>query len=172
MRFGRRPQVNLVLDVVLRNTESSPRWFVLPSSFGPALHAAGPKDGVDALEVFTPEGSGHVVIGRFLGTAGFQALLLPAHAELRLRRLPISYWGELPDSINIDVVIAKQVLIGGERGETWFGDDPQSSVTADIVEDAENPMRISHSKRTPDNKEVTIAIEEERRVRVRVLIKT
>lgn len=168
MRFGKRPLVNLTFDVVLRNDGRASRWYLLPSNLGPGRAPLGQKGGVDALEVFAPRGQGQVIIGRFLGTGGFHALLLPPSAEVRLRRFPISYWGEPPASLAIEVVIASRLTIGGETAESWFGDNPMSSVAADISEDAESAMRIQKSRRTPDNKEVEPTIEVEQRLQLQV----
>src|SRR5207249_2414368 len=84
MHFRKPPLVELIFDVVLRNDRRSPRWFLLPSKLGPG-QASMEKGGIDALEVYAPRGKGRVRIGHFLGTGGFQALLLPPHAEIRLR---------------------------------------------------------------------------------------
>jgi len=168
MRFGKPPLVYLSFDVILRNDQKSPRWFLLPSNLGSGHGAIGEKGGVDTLEVFSPQGKGRVVIGRFLGTGGFNAVLLPARAEVRLRQFPISYWGDPPGNLEIEIVIAKQLTIGGDRAENWFGKSPMSSVKADIAEGAENPMRVRTTKRTSDNKEVAPLIEEDRRLRLPV----
>lgn len=168
MRFGRPPLVYLSFDLILRNDQESHRWFLIPSNLGSGHGAIGEKGGVDTLEVFSPRGKGRVVIGRFLGTAGFNALLLPARAEVRMRLFPISYWGDPPDNLEIEIVIAKQLTIGGDRAEQWFGKSPISSAKVDITEDAENTMRMRTAKRTSDNKEVAPQIEEDRRVTVKV----
>ena len=170
MRFGRPPLVYLSFDVILRNDANGPRWFLLPSNLGSGHGAIGEKGGVDTLEVFTPRGKGHIVVGRFLGTGGFNALLLPARAELRLRLFPISYWGDPPASLQIETVIAKNLTIGVDKAESWFGKSPLTSVKADITEDAENPMRVRTARRTKDNKEVAPVIEEDRRLTVDVSI--
>ena len=168
MRYGRPKLVYLSFDFTLHNDQKSPRWFLLPSNLGSGHAAIGEKGGVDTLEVFSPRGKGRVVVGRFLGTGGFNALLLPPGANVRLRLFPISYWGDPPDNLEMEIVIAKGLTIGGDEAETWFGNSPLSSVKADIVEDAENPMRMRTSKRTKDNREVVPVIEEGQRLRVQV----
>jgi len=168
MRVGRPTLAYLSFDVVLRNDRRSPRWFLLPSNLGSGHGSIGEKGGIDTLEVFAPRGKGHVIIGRFLGTGGFQALLLPPRAEIRLRSFPISYWGELPANLDVEIVIARRLTIGGETAESWFGRNPMSSVTADISEEAESAMKISHTRRTQDNKEVAPTIEADRRFRIHV----
>src|ERR1044071_386364 len=126
MRFGRPPLVYLSFDVTLFNDRKSPRWFLLPSNLGSGHAAVGEKGGVDTLEVFTPRGKGHVVVGRFLGTGGFNALLLPPGAVVRLRLFPISYWGDPPENLQIEIVIPRELTIGGDKAENWFGDIPLS----------------------------------------------
>ena len=93
LRMRKPPLVELYFDVVLRNDRAEPRWFLVPSNLGPGTSALLTKGGVDGVEVFGPRGKGRVVIGHFLGTGGFYALLLPARAEVRLQMFPISYWG-------------------------------------------------------------------------------
>src|SRR5690242_8296319 len=53
MRFGRPPLVYLSFDIILRNDQNGPRWFLLPSNLGSGHGAIGEKGGVDTLEVFT-----------------------------------------------------------------------------------------------------------------------
>jgi len=108
MRLRKPPLAELYFDIRLRNDGAAARWFLLPSNLlGSATTSIGEKGGVDTLEVFAPRGRGRVIIGHFLGTGGFQALRLPPHAEVRLRRFPISYWGEPPAHLRIEVAIAK-----------------------------------------------------------------
>jgi len=171
LRLGRPPLAYLTFDVRLRNDSESTRWFLLPSNIGSGHEPIGRKGGVDALEAFLFSSNGRVTLGRFLGTGGFHALLLPAHADIRLRRFPISYWGELPDSVPIEIVIAKSLTIGTESAESWFESSPLSSKDADILKDADQAKRLGKTKHTPDNKEITPAIDVERRVELQVSIK-
>ena len=120
MHFRKPPLVEIVFDVVLRNDRAQPRWFLLPSHMYPDKPGIPEKGGVDALEVFAPRGKGRVIVGRFLGTGGYQALLLPAHAEIHLRGLPISYWGDVPDSLQVGVLVAKRLMIGSDPPRSWF----------------------------------------------------
>jgi hypothetical protein len=171
LRLGRPPLAYLTFDVRLRNNSESSRWFLLPSNIGSGHEPIGRKGGVDALEAFLLLRNGRVTLGRFLGTGGFHALLLPAHADIRLRRFPISYWGELPDSVPIEIVIAKSLTIGSEPAESWFESSPLSSREADILKDADQSQRLGKTKHTKDNKEISPAIDEERRVELQVSIK-
>ncbi len=171
MKFRKPPLIELYFDVVLRNQAPEPRWFLLPRSMGPGQAGLSSKRGIDVLEVFAPKGKGRVIIGEFLGTGGFQALLLRSGGEVRLRRLRISFWGDLPENVQVEILIAKNLLIGGEPASDWFGLDPASDSRADISEGVPDEARNVRTKRTPDNKEVPTQIEEDRRLQVPVAIK-
>jgi hypothetical protein len=167
--FRKRPLVDLVFDILLRNDRSEPRWFLLPGTLEPKPASFNDHGGVDTLEVFAPQGRGRVIVGHFLGTGGFYALLLPAGGEVRLQQLTMSFWEELPDQVQVEVVIAKRFTIGGEKGEDWFGIDPMSSVKADIEESAESHM--VRSRHSAANKEVATIIEEDGRLQLQVPLK-
>lgn len=171
MHFRKPPLVELVFDVVLRNDRAQPRWFLLPSNLYPEKPGIPKTGGVDTLEVLAPRGKGRVIIGHFLGTGGFQALLLPAHAEIHLRALPISYWGDVPDRVPVEVIVAKRLMIAGESARTWFQVNPMCSTKADISETADGQTAMPHSRHTRGNKEVRILIDEDLRLELRVPLK-
>jgi hypothetical protein len=168
IRFRKPPLAELYFDVTLRNDRAAPRWFLLPSNLRSGKAPIGEKGGVDALEAFAPNGKGHVIVGHFLGTAGFHAILLAPRSEVRLRLFPISYWGDPPANLQVEVVIARRLTIGGKRAEKWFGKNPMSSVKADILENAIDVRMMTQSRHAPDNKEVAIVIDEDRRVQLQV----
>jgi len=170
MKFRKPPLVELYFDVTLRNSSAESRWFILPSNLGQNQSAG--KGGIDGVEVFAPHGKGRVVIGHFLGTGGFHALRLAAGAEVRMRLFPISFWGDPPDQLEVPVIIAKRLTIGGEPGEAWFGVDHLSRGKADIDESAQSQKRFVHARRTPDSKEVPTLIGEASRVDVKIALKT
>jgi hypothetical protein len=171
MRYRTPPLVELVFDIVLRNDRAEPRWFLIPSNLNPQKTGIPSIGGIDALEVFAPAGKGRVVLGHFLGTGGFQALLLPAHAEIHLRALPISYWGDVPDDLGVEIIVARRLMIDGEPARKWFEVNPMCSTTADITEAISGRTRMLHSRHTSDNKEVTTLIDEDRRLNLPVSLK-
>jgi hypothetical protein len=171
MHFRKPPLVELIFDVVLRNDRNQPRWFLLPSNLYPEKTGIPTRGGVDTLEVLAPRGKGRVIIGHFLGTGGFQALLLPAHAEIHLRALPISYWGDVPDSLRVEVIVAKRLMIAGEAARTWFQVNPMCSTKADISETISGQTAMPPSRHTRDNKEVTPLIDEDLRLELLVPLK-
>jgi hypothetical protein len=171
MHFRKPPLVELVFDVVLRNDRAQPRWFILPSHIYPDKPQIPEKGGVDVLEVFAPHGKGRVIIGRFLGTGGFQVLLLPAHSQIHLRSLPISYWGDVPDTMQVEIMTATRLMIDGKDAASWFNVNPSSSVRADISENPTDSNRMIRSRRTPDNREVTTHIEPDQRFKLPVSLR-
>lgn len=171
MRLRKPPLAELYFDIVLRNGRAEQRWFLLPSNLGPGTSALLTKGGIDGVEVFAPRGKGRVFLGHFLGTGGFYALLLPARAEVRLRMFPISYWGDLPDQLQVEIVTAKLLTIGGEPAGAWFGLNPMSSARTDITESVLSQNRMLRSRHTPDRREVVTLIEKESRFRIEVSLK-
>lgn len=156
-RRGRPPQLKLEMDVVLRNTEAQARWFVLPKDLPNPIG----RGGVDVVEAYG-YGKDKVVVGRFLGSGGFQAVLVPAGGVVKLRRVPLSFWGDLPDKpLPVEVLIASDIKIGGEPAQKWFGSDPTSSKQAE-GEGAE----LLGSHKSPDGKERPVVITEVRRATI------
>ncbi len=170
LHFRKPPLVEMVFDVTLRNSQPEPRWFLLPTNIHPKKKWTPTEGGVDALEVFAPQGTGRVFLARFLGTGGFQSLLLPAHSEIRLRQLPISYWGDPPNDLRIPILVVRDFKIGNAPSETWFTADPTCSTSADISEMITGRTSMLSSHHTPDGKEVPTAIDEERRFELNVSI--
>lgn len=160
-RRGRPPTVILLFDLTLHNQSGQPRWFVLPMWIDSPWKQG--KGGVDGVEVFSLPGARRVVLGRFLGTGRFQALLLAGGARVRLRRLPISLWEEEPaqGAMEVEIVIARRIRAGGEPAEAWFGIDPTIEDGAEGVGDE---SAIIMARQTPDHKEVAVSMDEDSRV--------
>jgi hypothetical protein len=157
---GKPTLLRMQLDVVLRNQEREPRWFLLPKS------NQARSGGVDVVQTFELTGKGRAVVGRFLGGAGFQAVLLAPGTEVRLHKLPLSYWGERPrDAMPLEVIIAGDFAVGGEPARSWFASDPE---TADGVDVSEDQARAIGRKETPDGKEAPVSFTGEQRIQVEV----
>lgn len=162
--YGRPPLVKLSLDVTLRNHGAQPRWFILPNAV--AIPPPPVKTGVDGVQVYALSGRGRVVVARFSGTGGFQALLLPADAEVRMRQVPVSFWGHLPErSLPVEVITARRIQVNAEPVEDWVGPDFLSDAKADVSE--EGRKRI-HSRDAPGSQEVPVSVEQDQRIAVQV----
>jgi hypothetical protein len=148
---GRPPMMKLRFDVTLHNAAAGPRWFLIPME----LQQKPRTGGVDGVEVFALGGEGRVVLGRFQGTGGVQAILVPAGGTARIKRLGAAF----------DVVVARDLTVGGEAAAAWFGTDPTSTAKADVTDDK---SELVGSRHTPDRREVPLAWTADRTVRVDV----
>lgn len=158
---ARPPMVNVLVDVTLRNAEKEPRWFVLPTRAPANPDEAG--GGVMGVETYEAAGDGRVVLGKFLGTGGFQAVLVPGGGEVTLSRLAISSWQTRPlASLSFDVIVAEDVSVGGEPIAAWFGETaPASDVRARVDASKAEP---AGQRMTPDHGELPVTFTGERRL--------
>ena len=162
IRRDRPPLAKLLLDVTLRNDRAEQRWFLLPEMLGgsPVPRERG-IFGVDPVEV---RGEGRAVVAAFRGAEGFQALLLPGGAEVRVRGLPLAHLGRLPSgAAGLEVAIATSLEIGGEPAGDWIGSDPLSDRSVDA--DYEHARRLP-SRYTPHYADVPAVVAEEARLSV------
>jgi hypothetical protein len=165
VRYKHPPLVDVFFDVALDNDASYARWFLLPTRLPSLPPEQDRRGGIEGVEVLRLAGKGRVVLGRFLGTRGFQALFVPAQAELNLRRLSFGSWTEAPRSFTTEAVIAKDVTIGGEPLRDWFGCDPLSDAHADVTLDQAQTIAERH---TAGRSELPIVIIEGRNVELYV----
>jgi len=151
------PFVTRFFDVTLKNEAKEPRWFIFPRSLTQPRTETG---GVDSVEVFKFGGTGTVLLGDFLGNGGFKAVLLPAHAEVTLKKLPIKSFEEkrLSGKTELPVVIASSITVGGKPAESWMGGAAASDAKASVVaEQGGGPVR---STQAPEMKEQPVQITE------------
>lgn len=147
---GRPPLVNLYVDVTLDNAAPTARWFVLPVKA--TVGRVPPGKGVAGVAPYRMTGAhGTVILARFLGTAGFQTVLVPAGGRVTLRRLTIQLWDEHRPvaPIPIEVVVASAIDIGDEPVTAWIPIAPTSDNGADVSR--AEPLR---ARDTPDMREV------------------
>ncbi len=163
---GKPPMVTYLFDVTLRNAGPTPRWFLLPTWIEKPWSAS--RGGVFSAELYELRGGGRAVLARFLGSAGFQTVLVPAGGEVVLRRLPVSAWEERPavGNVELEVVSGESLSIGGESAAAWFGAAAESDRKVDATADG----RRVGGRATPDRGELPVTITDERRQRVRVPI--
>ena len=157
---GRPPLTRLELDVILNNDAGDPRWFILPLTTQPR------SGGVDTAQAFALNGRGKVTLGRFGGTGGFQAVLLPAHGEVTIHQLAFQNWGERGKKLAIEIIVAKGFKIGDHPDKKWFTGDPTSDAKADVGEAKSKPVGIGVT--TPFSKELPVTFTADRRVTVEV----
>jgi len=158
MSPGRPPLHRLSLDFELYNAAAEPRWFLLPHVMGGHRTKGG---GVDTLEIVAlgPKS----VLGRFLGTGGFQAVRLAPGAVLKLRNVSVSHWGEPPSPLPVEVAVAREIRLGGKPAASWFRMDPTSQGGE---ADAKGQLLGSHKSQSGD--EVKLELVDVQRFTVQV----
>lgn len=169
LHLERPPKIRLFFDITLSNERSEPRWFLLPDQLNVDETAAY---AVDVIEGYELQGQGRVAATHFGGSQGFQALLLPAGGRVELQRFPILYWGEMPDSVWVEVISVHQLTVGGKPVEAWLDLDLMSDAQATVLADAlANQGQVVAVKRMPDYKEVSVAMVEDSRFEFEIDIK-
>lgn len=167
-RPGKPPLVNVQLDVTLQNPAADARWFLIPDN----VPDSGPDDGgVTGVEPHEAKGEGRAVVGHFLGTKGFLAIQVAGGATVKLEKLTVRAWDESgwKGPLKLDVVVAKDVTVGGEPIAAWFGTtNPLSD--ARVKADVSKATRTK-SRMTEDRGEVPVAIVEEAKIPLSIEIK-
>lgn len=133
--FSKPPLSHLYFDIILRNPNEQPQWFILPELFSLSHPSPWTQLLTDSLSVSEMKGEKHVFIGVFRGYTSFYALLLPARGEVKIRDFKIDKWGNEFEPIfyaPIRVAMTKQLQIGGEPVESWFASNPLSENQADV----------------------------------------
>lgn len=144
----------LVFDVVLRNQERHPMWFILPSTSS----ATDRLIDLRAMAVEVVElgaiGGRYIVAGRFVGATGFQVFRVAPGSTLRLRRVPIQWIGRLPHRVAVEVYESSAVTLGGEP-LTWWIHGGQAATSVDVVEER---GRVVGTRRAHDLEPLPIAM--------------
>lgn len=162
VRYGKPPSITLYFDVRLRNFHPEARWFLLPRSLG-EWREIGKSGGVNRAEIYEygAEGAPAVRLGDFYGNGGFAALLLPAEGDITLHRFAIrSVQDPRPaQRVAFPLVIAREVKIGDQPAEGWFGGSALSAKTADVTVD-QGRRSNTHSSGNGAELKVTLVDEE------------
>ncbi len=159
-QYQRPPQVKLFFEAILRNEQAEPRWFILPDNIDRATAATCTTNG---LEVWEWSGKNRVIVGQFLGEVGIQVFHLPAGAELKIHYLALKHWGELPASVNLEAIIARQIMIDGQPIESWFEVKSLNEAQAEVKA---TDTKLLSSKYTSNLAQVPLSIDEESRVKL------
>lgn len=123
----------LLFDVSLKNSADVARWFVLPSHVDADAKEAEPRPfSVLSVDVWRLNARASIPCVRFIGSEGFQAFLLPPHAAVRIRHLPIVWYGEPPRGTTaFRCAVADDITIDGESAERWIPTAVISPVSVD-----------------------------------------
>lgn len=122
----------LLFDVSLKNRADRARWFVLPSHVHADANDAEPRPfSVLSVDVWRLNARTSIPCVHFIGSEGFQAFLLPPHAAVHVRRLPIVWYGDPPRGATaFRCAAADDITIEGESAERWIPTAVTSPVSA------------------------------------------
>ncbi|MEJ7734338.1 MAG: hypothetical protein WKG00_34725 [Polyangiaceae bacterium] len=155
----------LLFDVTLRNARTDARWFILPAVVHPQEKMV--KSGVDGVELWTLSGAGRALVGKFTGKGAFHAVLLPPGAEVKVEKLPIEcqYATVKECAVPIEAIVAQKMTIGGEPGDKWLGDKPQSDGSGTFV--YQGAARKTGGKKTGSK---DVVLEDAKRVKMTLIV--
>lgn len=169
-RPSRPPITTLLFDVRLQNTADGERWFLLPTTLGAGAWMEG---GVWGAETYQMAGAERVVVGRFMGNGGFQAVHLPAGADVTIKRLPIDHYGdEVKGDKALHAVIATGLEVGGKPGASWLGVPATSAARAVVSDDGAELVGgeanddfavVAVATRDPEARVTTVAVDPAKR---------
>ncbi|MGC4118012.1 MAG: hypothetical protein QM765_26370 [Myxococcales bacterium] len=115
--YGKPPLAVLSCDVALRNPGPKPRWVVLPRSVG-----SSGVGGVRGVTVWQLPGSPGAWLWELEGLGGGWAVRLPPGGEATLRSWGLESWfSPIPATIPVEVVLADDLMVGGEPVARWTG---------------------------------------------------
>lgn len=144
-----RPEMlRLECELVVRNQSPRPRWLVVPDVLPHATVFA-----VDEVAAFRLEG--RVPALHCGGPAGCFALLVPPGGALRATDLPLSWWGDLPETFTVEVALADSIVIEGREPAGWLDlelavEEPSDAapivVNARALRDKREALALKHAE--------------------------
>lgn len=169
--LGKPPMAENSFDVTLTNPAAAPRWLILPRTF-PYAGEDHPAPGGNEIEVqaFVLSTEPRVVIVEGV-SANFLAVRLPGGAIVTLRGLGItSWWHDRPAAVDLEVLVAREITVGGTPLAELVKGDPTSAAHADVDArfDAGHPGALPfwHPADRENGAPVTFDVESRGRVRV------
>lgn len=147
------PLKKLLFNVTLHNRSDHARWFLLPRALYEQPVAL--KHSIDSVVLHTAAPPSRLILADFAGSVqlqpesagGFQALFLPAGANVTVRNLAVEFWGEPDKPLPVRLVMTDNFTVAGSPAAQWVGSQVLSGSTADV--DAEE-MSLDHAQHTTD----------------------
>jgi hypothetical protein len=107
----RPPRAELRFDVTVSNRAEEPRWAIMGDTL--AREPVELATQVWSVGAYLLGEQGQVVAVHAIAEAGWYAVLLPGHGEVRLEGMPFAFWGEPEASAELAVVMATDIDVGG-----------------------------------------------------------
>ncbi|MBW2525215.1 MAG: hypothetical protein JRI23_13610 [Deltaproteobacteria bacterium] len=175
--FGKPPLATHFLDVTLQNLASEPRWIAVAEMF-PYEGSTDPRIGegeVGELQVFELSRKPRLVLVLTVATGGVWAVRLPARGAIELRRLTVdSWWENIPNTAELEVISAREILLAGKPLASCFDVEATSDpgAKAQAPRDSADPRMLPERCTGSDESSRYLPVEfvGEQRSRVRVAL--
>lgn len=165
MRMDRPPRTSFQVNFVLHNPTDEPLWFLLPL-------ALPLKSGNQISVLEEHRAMAHraeVTVGRTLGLWAYQMVLLGPQSKAKVQRLPVAFWGDLPQgSLPFEVLVVSDLKIGNKPAQQWFTSDPTLKNGVDLKGER---LRLSTTKRAAPG-QATVAMQKELHVKLNLALTT
>lgn len=173
--YARPPRKHHFFDVSLHNPSAQARWLILPSAF-PYAGDTRPAPGGNEVElqVFLVSERPRVVVVYGV-TSSLWAVHLPGHGSTVLRRLAIqSWWESVPAATTLEVIVARDLRVGGKPLGDQVGIDPASETGGDTAapRDAGDRRALKFWHPAEGLQELPVEIDVETRARIEVPLAT
>lgn len=111
-RPQRPPRAELHVNVHLENTEDETRWVLVPDTLATPPHS--PDTQVLSLAGWLLGEQCTIHVLHATSDAGWFAVLLPPGATVSVVDLPLSWWGEIPASVELVAHYVTDLRVNGE----------------------------------------------------------
>jgi hypothetical protein len=123
--WGKPPLKEISLDVTVKNPAPEARWLVLPRTFpSPSDSEPGPGGAECEIQIFELAAEPRTAIAEGV-CANFWAVRLAPGAVVALSKLRVeAWWQDVPAAVDLEALVARDVLVGGESLGAIVGDEP------------------------------------------------
>ena len=129
-RRYRPPRAELRLDVRVSNEDDAERWALMPDTL--AEQPREPGSEVWSIAAWQLGGLRRAFVLHATCDAGWYAVLVPPHATVSIAGLPFTWWGPLPDAVEVPVELAYDLAIDGAPLSDRLGAVPASDPGATV----------------------------------------
>jgi len=132
-RGGKPPLTFNSLDLALHNPSAEPRWLLIPATF-PSEGQPWQPHGREACELQPYLLSESPRVLWIYGVCGgFHAAHLPGDGTLEVAGVIIdSWWEDLPTSVELELIVARELRVGGQSMDALLGMPTASATGASV----------------------------------------
>lgn len=159
MRMDRPPRTSFEVNFVLHNPTDETLWFLLPLAL--------PQKSGNQISVLEEHRAmahrSEVTVGRTLGLWAYQMVLLGPQSKAKVQRLPVAFWGDLPQgTLPFEALVVSDLKIGNKPAQQWFTSDPTIKSGTDLKGER---LQLSTTKRAAPG-QATVVMQKELHVKI------